>query len=50
MKFTKIGEISSGQDGAVFKNYLFRFDHQGHCFVYDIKKPDIKRTEIIRSI
>lgn len=36
MKFTKIGEIARGQDGAIWGNLLFRFDHCGNCNVYDL--------------
>ena len=37
MKITKIAEIKSGQDGAIFNNFLFRFDSTGNCTVYDVK-------------
>lgn len=36
MKFTKIGEIANGQDGAIWNHLLFRFDHNGICYVYDL--------------
>ena len=31
-----IGKIHSGQDGAIYNGYLFRFEANGKCFVYDI--------------
>ncbi len=33
-----LGNIGSGQDGAIFDDYLFRFDGQGHCSVYSIEE------------
>lgn len=36
MKFKKIAVIQGGQDGAIYGNYLFRFDHTGKCYVYDV--------------
>ena len=35
MKFTKIGQICQGQDGVIWGNYLFRFEGNGACHVYD---------------
>ncbi len=43
MKIIKIAEILSGQDGAIFGGYLFRFDHQGTGCVY--KLSDILSAE-----
>lgn len=37
MNIEHIANIKPGQDGAIWNNYLFRFDDQGNCFVYDIK-------------
>ena len=37
MKIKQIAKIKDGQDGAVWGNYLFRFDAVGHCYVYDLK-------------
>ena len=34
MRAQKIGQIVSGQDGAIFNGYLFRFDAKGNCSVY----------------
>ena len=41
MNIKKIGKIKGDQDGAIFNNYLFRFDSVGTCYVYDISKFDI---------
>ncbi len=32
---TKIGAIRHGQDGAMFGGYIFRFDVDGMCYVFD---------------
>ena len=37
MKLTKIAKIEGGQDGAIYGNYLFRFDTEGNCRVYETK-------------
>ena len=37
MKIRQIGKINEGQDGAIWGNELFRFDHQGNCIVYDLQ-------------
>ena len=37
MKFKHIATAKYGQDGAIFGNLLFRFDHLGACSVYDLK-------------
>ena len=36
MKIRKVGKIGGGQDGAIYKNELFRFDTRGRCSVYDL--------------
>lgn len=36
MNAKKLGEIEKGQDGAIFNNYLFRFNTKGACAVYQI--------------
>ena len=36
MKIKHIGKIKCGQDGAVYKSELFRFDHRGNCSVYNL--------------
>lgn len=37
VRIKKIYRINGGQDGAVYGNYLFRFDAVGNCGVYDLK-------------
>jgi hypothetical protein len=37
MKITQVANICSGQDGAIYKNLLFRMDHKGLCRVYDLE-------------
>lgn len=36
MKIKQIAKISGGQDGVIWKDQLFRFDHRGKCSVYDL--------------
>ena len=38
MKLEKIGMVAEGQDGAIYNNKIFRFAHNGKCWVYDINK------------
>ncbi len=40
MKITKLAKIRGGQDGAIYKNYLFRFSSKGGCSVYDMTALD----------
>ena len=40
MKFKQIASSKYGQDGAIFGNLLFRFDHLGVCSVYDLSALD----------
>lgn len=41
MNIKKIGHMGWGaQDGAVWGDFLFRFDHAGHCRVYDASALD----------
>ena len=40
MKIRQIAKICGGQDGAIWKNLLFRFDTKGNCYVYDLKFLD----------
>lgn len=37
MKFERITKISRGQDGAIWGQYLFRFQLDGTCHVYDLE-------------
>ncbi|MBQ5911063.1 MAG: hypothetical protein IIW94_03525 [Clostridia bacterium] len=46
MEMKSVGKITWGQDGAVFNNLLFRFDHMGNCTVYDLSAhPENTQTE-----
>jgi hypothetical protein len=38
MKLEKIGSVMEGQDGAIWNNLIFRFNHAAKCAVYDAKK------------
>ena len=38
MKINKFSSIRGGQDGAIYGDYLFRFDHTGLCRVYDMNQ------------
>ena len=40
MEFKRIGKIHKGQDGVVWGGFLFRFDADGACYVYDLKQND----------
>lgn len=37
MKISYKTHITGGQDGAIFSGLLFRFNHKGHCSVFDLK-------------
>ncbi len=37
MKLTKISKIEKGQDGAIFGEFLFRFNSRGQCNAYNMK-------------
>ena len=45
MKITRIGEITGGQDGAIFKNFLFRFNAKGNCKVHEMGNSYEKISE-----
>ena len=34
---THLGKIAKGQDGAIYNDFLFRFDSKGNCRVYDLQ-------------
>lgn len=36
MEIKTLSKIIGGQDGAIYKNYLFRFSSKGGCTVYDL--------------
>ncbi|MBR6577509.1 MAG: hypothetical protein IKK74_01050 [Clostridia bacterium] len=40
MKIKTLSKIIGGQDGAIYKNYLFRFSSKGGCSVYDMTALD----------
>ena len=41
MNIKKIGRMGNGaQDGAIWGGFVFRFDHAGHCWVYDAAALD----------
>lgn len=44
MEIKKLGKIVGGQDGAVYKGWLFRFDAKGKCSVY--KTDDLAENSI----
>lgn len=59
MMFQKIGNIMEGQDGAIWNNLLFRFNHAGKCAVYNLDTMrqgdstalchfELEKTEVIK--
>ena len=42
MEVRRLTKIARGQDGAVWGSYLFRFQMDGSCHVYDLE--DLKPT------
>ncbi len=50
MKITQIGNITDGQDGAVFGGLLFRFKTNGLCYIYDLENLTIEQKSPIVSI
>ena len=50
MKIKQIAKISSGQDGAIRNNQLFRFDTRGKCFVYDLLDIDANSVKELEPI
>lgn len=41
MKITELGRIAGGQDGTIYNGMVFRFGHNGKCYVYGIDSLDI---------
>lgn len=41
MEIKQIGKIQGGQDGAIYKNELFRFNAKGECFVFNLSNLDM---------
>ena len=37
MRIKQIGKTAGGQDGAIWGQELFRFDHEGNCIVYNLQ-------------
>ncbi len=50
MKFDFIGNIAKGQDGAIWDKFLFRFDANGSCTVYDIENIENGTDEKIPQL
>ena len=46
MKIKRIAKIKLGQDGAIWGGFLFRFDSDGSCAVYEMDKIDAYGEEI----
>ena len=46
MKIEKIAKIKYGQDGAIWGGFLFRFDSDGSCAVYEMDKVCANGEEI----
>ena len=47
MKVKHIAKISGGQDGAIRKNELFRFDTRGNCSVYDLNDIEADNVRVL---
>ena len=45
MIIKQIGKIKGDQDGAIWNNYLFRFNSVGDCFIYDLNSFNGGDTE-----
>ena len=50
MKFNQLANTKYGQDGAVFEDLLFRFDHLGVCSVYDLSVLDFNTVTELSPI
>lgn len=50
MNAKKLGVIEIGQDGAIFNNYLFRFNAKGACAVYQIDDLSDNSVPISRFV
>lgn len=48
MELTRLGTIRHGQDGAIWGNLLFRLDHQGRCYVYDLNRDGFPEVGYFR--
>ena len=47
MKIKHIANIKTGQDGAIYKDYLFRFDGRGNGKIYSLLGVDFSSEESI---
>lgn len=51
MKINPIAKICRGQDGAIWGDYLFRFDSKGNCHVYDLTNiPTLKEESFLTEL
>ena len=50
MNIKQIGNITDGQDGAVFGGLLFRFKTNGLCYIYNLNNLTIEKKSPIVSI
>ena len=41
-KFTPLGSMQKGQDGAIWNGWVFRFNGKGQCRVYDLSKMELQ--------
>lgn len=48
MELIKRGQISAGQDGAIWGGLLFRFETRGQCHVYDLSREEIPEVGSFR--
>ena len=49
MEIKKIGKIRDGQDGAIWGDELFRFNHKGECRVFKLSQLDGGAEELLPS-
>ena len=50
MQIRQIAKIQGGQDGAIWKDELFRFNTKGECTVYDLKEIDSEKVKELEPI
>ena len=50
MEIKKVAKIQGGQDGVIWKNQLFRFNHKGECYVYDLRDIDLDRVTELKPV
>lgn len=49
-KFEHVWNMESGQDGAIFGDYVFRFDARGNCNVYSMAKQEKTSTFVLGGL